>query len=342
MNSDKEASITIDVPTATEDPDTLGQIVKTGLLANPRTLPSKLFYDERGSTLFEQICKLPEYYQTRTEHQLLLTWADEIVELSGAEELVELGSGAATKTRVLLDAMARAGQLRHFIPFDVDETIVRRVSEELVQEYPGLQVHGVAGDFLAHLEHIPDGGRRLVVILGGTIGNLPPLAAKEFLTAVNTEMAGGDFFLLGVQRITDIARLEAAYNDRQGITAKFNKNILRVLRNQLGALCEPNHFKHVARYNHQANRIEMWLRSEQAQTLDIPDLNLSIPLKKGEEIRTELSTKYDYPLAEDLLLSCGFELVKWYTDPDQLISLALTQKPQTILTANGGTLNDEL
>ena len=236
MNSNTEASITIDVPLTREDPDTLGNIVKAGLLAHPRTLPSKLFYDERGSTLFEQICELPEYYQTRTEHQLLVTWADEIVELSGAEELVELGSGAATKTRVLLDAMVRAEQLRHFVPFDVDESIVRRVSEELVQEYPGLQIHGLAGDFLVHLEHIPDGGKRLVVILGGTIGNLPTIAAEDFLTSVNTEMASEDFFLLGVQRITNPERLEAAYNDQKGITARFNKNILRVLRNQL----EPN------------------------------------------------------------------------------------------------------
>ena len=128
MNSQTDASITIDVPITRENPDTLGNIVKTGLLANPRTLPSKLFYDERGSTLFEQICELPEYYQTRTEHQLLIRWADEIVELSGAEELVELGSGAATKTRLLLDAMERADQLRYFVPFDVDESIVRRVS----------------------------------------------------------------------------------------------------------------------------------------------------------------------------------------------------------------------
>lgn len=171
MNSKTETSITIDVPITREDLGTLGQIVKTGLLANPRTLPSKLFYDERGSTLFEQICELPEYYQTRTEHQLLIRWADEIVALNGAEELVELGSGAATKTRMLLDAMAKTDQLRSFVPFDVDETIVRRVSEELVQEYPGLQIHGIVGDFLVHLEHIPEGGKRLVVILGGTIGN---------------------------------------------------------------------------------------------------------------------------------------------------------------------------
>lgn len=327
MNSKTEASITIDVPITREDPDTLGNIVKTGLLANPRTLPSKLFYDERGSTLFEQICELPEYYQTRTEHQLLISCADEIVALSEAEELVELGSGAATKTRVLLDAMTEADQLRHFVPFDVDETIVRRVSEELVQEYPGLQIHGVAGDFLVHLEHIPEGGKRLVVILGGTIGNLPAIAAENFLTSVNTEMASGDFFLLGVQLITDPNRLEAAYNDQQGITAKFNKNILRVLRNQLGAQCDSANFDHVARYNPDAHRIEMWLRSTQDQTLNIPDLDLSVPLKKDEEIRTELSTKYDHALAEALLSSAGFEMVKWYTDPNHLISLALAKKP---------------
>ena len=327
MNSNTEASITIDVPLTREDPDTLGNIVKAGLLAHPRTLPSKLFHDERGSTLFEQICELPEYYQTRTEHQLLVTWADEIVELSGAEELVELGSGAATKTRVLLDAMVRAEQLRHFVPFDVDESIVRRVSEELVQEYPGLQIHGLAGDFLVHLEHIPDGGKRLVVILGGTIGNLPTIAAEDFLTSVNTEMASEDFFLLGVQRITNPERLEAAYNDQKGITARFNKNILRVLRNQLGAQCEPDNFDHVARYNPDAHRIEMWLRSTQDQTIDIPSLDLSVSLTKGEEIRTELSAKFDRPLTEHLLMSSGFELVKWYTDSEQLISLALARKP---------------
>ncbi len=327
MESKTEASITIDVPLIREDPDTLGNIVKAGLLAQPRTLPSKLFYDERGSTLFEQICELPEYYQTRTEHQLLITWADEIVELSGAEELVELGSGAATKTRVLLDAMEQANQLRYFVPFDVDETIVRRVSEELVQEYPGLQIHGVAGDFLVHLEHIPEGGKRLVVILGGTIGNLPTIAAEDFLTSVNTEMASGDFFLLGVQLITNAERLEAAYNDQKGITARFNKNILRVLRNQLGAQCEPDNFDHVARYNPDAHRIEMWLRSTQDQTIDIPSLDLSVPIKKDEEIRTELSAKFDRPLAENLLITSGFELVKWYTDSERLISLALARKP---------------
>jgi L-histidine Nalpha-methyltransferase len=327
MTSQTDPSITIDVPLTREDPVLLKNQITQGLLGNPKTLPSKLFYDERGSTLFEQICELPEYYQTRTEHQLLTNCADEIVTLSGAEELVELGSGAATKTRVLLDAMATIGQLRYYVPFDVDETIVRRVSEELIQEYPGLQIHGVVGDFLRHLEHIPEGGKRLVVILGGTIGNLPPKAAQEFLTGVNRAMASGDFFLLGVQLITDPWRLEAAYNDRQGITAQFNKNIIRVLCNTFGALSDPDVFDHVARYNKEAHRIEMWLRSRIEHTLDIPDLDLQVRFDQGEEVRTEISTKYDRSLAENLLTTSGFAMAKWYADADNLIGLALAQKP---------------
>ncbi|HNP29850.1 MAG TPA: L-histidine N(alpha)-methyltransferase [Nitrospirales bacterium] len=327
MTSQIDPSITIDLPLTREDPDLVKTQITRGLLANPKTLPSKLFYDERGSILFEQICELPEYYQTRTEHQLLTRWADEIVDISGADELVELGSGAATKTRVLLDAMAKVDRLHYYVPFDVDESIVRRVSEELVREYPGLSIHGVVGDFLVHLEHIPEGGRRLVVILGGTIGNLPPVAAQEFLSSVNTEMASGDYFLLGVQLITNRNRLEAAYNDKQGITATFNKNIIRVLRQQFGSQSDSESFDHVARYNEAAHRIEMWLRSREEQTLDIPDLELRVHLKQGEEIRTEISTKYDRSLAEELLTSSGFELIKWYSDPDSLIGLALAKKP---------------
>lgn len=327
MTSQTDPSITIDVPLTREDPEVVKTEITRGLLGNPKTLPSKLFYDERGSTLFERICELPEYYQTRTEHHLLTKWADEIVGISGAEELVELGSGAATKTRVLLDAMASVDQLRYFVPFDVDETIVRRVSEELVLEYPGLHIHGVVGDFLFHLEHIPEGGKRLVVILGGTIGNLPALAAQEFLSSVNSEMASGDYFLLGVQLITERRRLEAAYNDTQGITAKFNKNIIRVLNNQFGSHSDAESFEHVARYNEADHRIEMWLRSREDQTLDIQDLGLHIHLKQGEEIRTEISTKYDRPLVEALLAASGFAMVKWYSDPDSLIGLALAKKP---------------
>lgn len=327
MASQTDPSILIDIPLTREDPGLVKTQVIQGLQSTPKTLPTKLFYDERGSTLFEQICELPEYYQTRTEHQLLLRSADEIVTLSGADELVELGSGAATKTRVLLDAMAKAGQLDMYVPFDVDESIVRRVSEELVREYPGMKIHGVVGDFLFHLAHIPEGGKRLVVILGGTIGNLPAAAAQDFLTAVNGEMDSGDFFLLGVQLITERSRLEAAYNDEQGITASFNKNIIRVLRNDFGAQTQPELFDHVARYNETDHRIEMWLRSREDQRVDIPGLDMQIHLKQGEEVRTEISTKYDRGLTEELMRASGFQLVKWYSDPNDLIGLALAQKP---------------
>jgi L-histidine N-alpha-methyltransferase len=327
MTSQTDPSITIDMPLTRDDHILIKHQITQGLLGNPKTLPSKLFYDERGSILFEQICTLPEYYQTRTEHHLLTKWADEIISLSGAEELVELGSGAATKTRVLLDAMAKADQLRYYVPFDVDESIVRRVSEELAWEYPGLQIHGVVGDFLFHLEHIPEGGKRLVVILGGTIGNLPSIAAQKFLATVNSEMTSGDYFLLGMQLITDRSRLEAAYNDKQGITAEFNKNIIRVLCDNFGAHADPDSFDHVARYNEDEHRIEMWLRSRKEQILDIPAVDVRVHFKQGEEVRTEISTKYDHPLAEELLASSGFELIKWYCDPDNLIGLALAQKP---------------
>ena len=328
MDSVKEkANIIVDVHVNGPNTTDIQSELRAGLTSTPRTLPTKYIYDDRGSDLFERICELPEYYQTRTERKLLTACAEQVVSITGAEELVELGSGAATKTRVLLDAMARANQLRFYVPFDVSEGIVRRVAQELVHEYEGLQVHGVVGDFLAHLEHIPEGGRRLVIILGGTIGNLGPEAAPAFLSSVHDEMASGDFFLLGVQLETDINRLEAAYNDAQGVTAEFNKNILHVMQGMVGATLNPETFEHVAIYNRAQHRIEMRLRSMKKQKINMPGLNLSVTLEKGEEILTEISTKYDRPRTEALLNKSGFQLVQWFTDPEELIGLALAQKP---------------
>ena len=328
MDSVKEkTNIIVDVHVKSQTTKDIQSELRAGLTSTPRTLPTKYIYDDRGSELFERICELPEYYQTRTERKLLSACADQVVSLTGAEELVELGSGAATKTRVLLDAMARAKQLRFYVPFDVSEGIVRRVAQELVKEYDGLQVHGVVGDFLAHLEHIPEGGRRLVIILGGTIGNLGPEAAPAFLSSIHEEMASGDFFLLGVQLETDIKRLEAAYNDAEGVTAEFNKNILHVMQGMVGATLNPESFEHVAIYNQEQHRIEMRLRSMREQKITMPGLNLSLTLEKDEEILTEISTKYDRPRAETLLNKSGFQLVQWFTDPEQLIGLALAQKP---------------
>ncbi len=319
--------IIIDVHLNNQDPTADKEEIRAGLLATPRRLPTRYFYDDRGSELFEQICELPTYYPTRTEHALLKTEADDIVTRSGAEELVELGSGAATKTRLLLDAMARATQLKFYVPFDVSEGIVRRVARELVEEYQGLRVHGVVGDFLAHLEHIPQGGKRLVCILGGTIGNLRPDAASAFLSSIECEMAQGDFLLLGVQLITNVDRLEAAYNDSEGLTAAFNKNMLRVLKSVIGANFDLDAFDHVARFNPDEHRIEMYLRSVREQVILIPDPEWTLHLKAGEEILTEISTKYTRAQAEAQLTHAGFSPVAWYTDPDHLHGLALAKKP---------------
>lgn len=323
----EQSNVIIDVHLNTQDPETIKKEIRAGLLSTPRRLPTKYLYDDRGSMLFEHICELPEYYQTRTEHALLKTVADEVIAHTGAEELVELGSGAATKTRVLLDAMARANQLRFYVPFDFSEGIVRRVAQELVEEYEGLQVHGVVGDFLTHLEHLPDGGRRLVIFLGGTIGNMEPDAALAFLSLIHHEMDPEDFFLLGVQLITDVHRLEAAYNDSAGITAAFNKNMLSVLKAVIGAEFDPEAFAHVARFNHDEHRIEMYLRSVREQVISIPELELALHLKKGEDILTEISCKYTRRQVEGLLTRAGFSPVAWYSDADQLHGLALAQKP---------------
>ena len=204
---------------------------------------------------------------------------------------------------------------------------MRRVAQELVKEYEDLQVHGVVGDFLAHLEHIPEGGRRLVIFLGGTIGNLGQEGALSFLSSIQNEMASGDFFLLGVQLETEIHRLEAAYNDVQGVTAQFNKNILHVMNDMFGARMNPDAFTHIALYNQTEHRIEMRLRSVKDQSIDVPGINLSFTLQKGEDLLTEISTKYDRPRTETLLKNSGLQLVEWFSDPEQLIALALARKP---------------
>lgn len=295
----------------------------------PREIPSKFFYDEAGSELFERITELPEYYQTRTERALLESIADRLVEASGATELVEIGAGAATKTRVLLDALERAGRLRLYVPLDVDESMVRRVATELTAEYPGLCVHGVVGDFMAHLGHIPDGGgpeaRRLVLFLGGTLGNLRPEAARRFLEELRSEMAPGDDFLLGADLVKPVARLEAAYDDAAGVTAEFNRNILNVVNRRTGGDFDPAAFRHRALYDSQRCWIEMRLVSLKRQQVHLPALGLDFTLEEGEEILTEISAKYDRLRLEELLRGAGFEPVAWFTDPEGLFGLSLSR-----------------
>ena len=318
--------ITIDVQLEDSSPASDLEELRRGLLDSPRRLPSKYFYDRRGSQLFERITELPEYYLTRTERSLLEAVADHLCTTTGAEELVELGAGAATKTRILLDAMARTGRLRCYVPFDVSESAVRRVATELATEYPGLEVHGMVADFTHHLKAIPPGEQRLVILLGSTIGNYQTEEAVAFLGRVAQLMSRGDYFLLGADLIKPVGRLEAAYNDSAGVTAEFNRNILQVVNRVAGGDFVPEAFRHQALYNQQQHRIELHLVAERQQRVRLSTLDLEIRLREGEEILTEISSKYDRPMIKEMLERSGFRLAEWYTDPEELFALALARK----------------
>jgi len=318
--------IRVDSPLETQDPAAVLAELRAGLAASPRRLPPKYFYDDAGSALFERITELPEYYQTRAERALLAAIADDVVRRTGARELVEIGSGAATKTQLLLDAMERARQLDLYVPMDVSEGTVWRVARELVERYPTLRVHGVVGDFMSHLREIPDSCERLVIFLGGTIGNLEPAVARRFLRTLGSQMRPGEHLLLGVDRIKDAARLLAAYDDDAGVTAEFNRNILLVVNRLAGGDFDPAAFRHEARWDAAGHRIEMWLVAERAQTVRLEALDLTLEIAAGEEILTEISTKYDEALAAALLDDSGFALEHWYSGPEDLFALCLARR----------------
>jgi L-histidine N-alpha-methyltransferase len=239
-------------------------------------------------------------------------------------ELVELGSGMASKTRALLYAMAGNGVLRRYVPFDVDPWVIERTAEELKELYPGLEVDGVVGDFTRDLSGVPDGSPRLVALLGGTIGNLKPDERAPFLEATRELLDEEDRFLLGTDLVKDVAVLEAAYNDSAGITAEFNRNLLRVLNRELGADFDPEAFAHVARWNAESEWIEMWLRSTAAQAVKVPELDLVVELGDGEEMRTEISAKFRRAGIEAELAAAGLALTHWWTDPAGDFALSLS------------------
>lgn len=322
-----ERDIVVQVLVDQRDPALVRREIRDGLRRTPREIAPKYFYDDRGSELFERICELPEYYQTRTEAALLGRIAPGIVARTHPSELVELGPGAAVKTRLLLDAMSRAGHLERFVPFDFSEGIVRRVAAELVREYPGMRIHAVVGDFMQQLGELPPAvGARLVIFLGGTIGNFRPAEAERFLCTLAARMHPGDGFLLGTDLVKDPARLVAAYDDAAGVTAEFNKNALRVLNRMLDGDFDPEAFRHRAVYDTRNHWIEMRLVSLQPQHVRLPGLALEMDLARGEEILTEISAKYDRPRVEELLRRSGFELVEWCTDPEGLFALSLARR----------------
>jgi L-histidine N-alpha-methyltransferase len=298
--------------------------VRAGLSATPKTLPPKYFYDARGSELFDEITRLPEYYPTRAEREILDARVGEIAGTTGAETLIELGSGTSEKTRLLLEALREAGTLRRFVPFDVDPAVLREASSAVAGEFPGLAVAPVVGDFEHHLDVLPRGGRRLLAFLGSTIGNLEPGARADFLRAVRATLDDGDHLLLGTDLVKDPARLVAAYDDSRGVTAAFNKNVLAVLDRELEADFEPEAFEHVAVWDADQEWIEMRLRSRVDQTVHLRALDLSVRFTAGEEMRTEVSAKFRRERVEVELARAGLRLVDWWTDEagDFALSLA--------------------
>jgi L-histidine Nalpha-methyltransferase len=318
--------IAIDVHLDADAAATMARDVRAGLCAYPKELAPKYFYDERGSVLFEQITELVEYYPTRAEREILSQRSAEILATAGGPGiLVELGSGSAAKTRHLLSAMRDAGSLDTYVPVDISEEITHQTAASLVDEYPGLAVHGLVCDFEQHLERIPDGdGARLIAFLGGTIGNQYPRQRHAFLERIRSLLGPDDQLLLGTDLIKDRARLEAAYDDAAGVTAEFNKNVLEVLNRELGADFDLEAFEHVARYDVEAERMDIRLRSLADQDVRLDDLDLDLTFTAGEEMRTEISTKFTRERLESVYAGAGLEMCGWFTDAagDYALSLA--------------------
>ena len=303
--------------------DSIADDVRRGLSAPQKFLLPKFFYDETGSNLFEQITELPEYYPTRTELSILNDIAADLIKRVSPHDLVELGSGSSTKTRGLLD-IGYSMVLARYIPFDVSQTIVESACEDLQRRYPNLALHGVIGDFERHLGLIPPAeGRRLVLFIGSTIGNLEPPERLELLTGIRKLLSPGDFLLLGMDMVKDITVLEAAYNDAAGVTAAFNLNMLNVINNALQADFNVEEFRHHAHYNHELDRIEMHLYARSDQSIHITDLDMTVEVGKGESIWTESSHKFTRETAMSMIHEAGMSLDTWYTDPLDYYGLAL-------------------
>jgi len=302
---------------------TLEADVRMGLGSTPKALPPKWFYDARGSQLFDDITRLPEYYLTRRERSLLDKHAGEIARATQADTLIELGSGTSEKTRLLLNALRANGRLERFIPFDVDEAVLTEAATAVASEFPGVAVHAVVGDFEHHLGLLPRGGRRLIAFLGSTIGNLVPDQRSAFLHSLAAGMEAGDALLLGTDLVKDEARLVRAYDDSSGVTAAFNRNVLHVLARELDAQVDPTAFEHVALWDVDHAWIEMRLRA--TRDLVVRVLDLVVPFAAGEEVLTEISAKFRREQVTSELEDAGLTLAAWWTDPagDFALSLAV-------------------
>jgi len=311
---------------ASEFAQRLERDARAGLTASPKSLPPKYFYDARGSELFEEITRLPEYYLTRVETGILERVADEIVALAQPHEIVEIGAGYSRKTQLLLDALGKHGG-RRFVPIDVSSAGLRAAGLRLATRYPWLEFQGIVGDFEHHLDQIPRKGARLVCFLGSTIGNLEAEERRTFLAAVRSMLAGKDRFLLGVDLVKSEQRLHAAYNDSRGLTAEFNKNVLHVLNRELQGNLDPAAFAHRAFYDPLRARVEMRLVALRSVEARLARLDLDVAFEAGEELHTEISCKFRRETVAEGFRSAGLVLERWFTDPDGDFGLALARLP---------------
>ncbi|MGI5167876.1 L-histidine N(alpha)-methyltransferase [Spirillospora sp. CA-253888] len=309
--------------TADDLAKTLRRDVYDGLTADPKTLPPKWFYDERGSGLFEEITALEEYYPTRREREILTARAAEIAGLTGARTLLELGAGSGEKTRLLLDALG--GTLRSYVPVDVSGDFLSGAAAAIAADHPGLTVRPVVADYERHLHLLPSGDRRLVAFLGGTIGNMAPAERVGFLGGLRASMGGDDALLLGADLVKDPGRLVRAYDDAAGVTAEFNRNVLHVVNRELAADFDPRAFEHVAVWDAAEEWIEMRLRSARDQTVRIEGLDLTVEFAEGEEMRTEISAKFRRERLEREMAAAGLALAEMWTDAAGDFSLCLAR-----------------
>ena len=317
-------AIQVDVHLGPGDERRLADDVLDGLTKPFKEIPPKHFYDARGSELFDAICELPEYYPTRTEMAILEARAADLV--GDATELVELGSGAATKARILLGAMPD-GASRRYVPLDVSESALRDAAGSLMEEMPDLSVHGVVGDFERHLDRIPpplNGDPRVVALLGGTIGNFPPGTRRRLLRSISKLLRPGDRFVLGTDLVKDPRVIEAAYDDSAGVTAEFNKNVLNVVNRELGANFDVGAFEHVAFFDRRRQWIEMRLRATRACTVWVEALDLQVEFAPGEELRTEISAKFTPERLRSDLKAAGLALQHILTDPERRFAVSVS------------------
>jgi L-histidine N-alpha-methyltransferase len=305
--------------------EALAADVRAGLTAEQKTLPPKWFYDTVGSELFEEITRLEEYYPTRREREVLRAHGGDIAAATRARTLVELGSGSAEKTRVLLDALSVEGTLERYVPVDVSDSALISAAEAVAEEYPRLEVHGVVADFVEHLDVLPTGPSRLVAFLGGTIGNFEPGPRADYLHRIAGSLRPGDAFLLGTDLVKDPQRLVRAYDDAAGVTAAFNLNVLAVLNRELGADFDLESFRHVARWDAERAWIEMHLQSRRDQTVHLKALEFDVHFAAGETLRTEVSAKFTRDRLAQEYADAGLRLAAWWTDAagDYAVSLAV-------------------